>query len=139
MPKSSGPSTHPMVFPPDNRTAECDEWCAALHLVEARVADLPDGKFFDVDDFMIMGGWRRRGKPMIYLYKHRHTRRYINVDMNGTAWRYVEPAHLDDDHPGSYRRLPGLDVAVARLELSEMPFMVPERYGVRLLRRPGGR
>ncbi len=136
MPKSSGPSTHPMVWPPATRAAECDEWCAALHLVEARVADFPDGQFFDVDDFMIMGGWRRRSKPMIYLYKHGFTRRYLNVDMQGVAWQYVEPAHLDDDHPGTYKRLSGLDVAVARLDLWEMPMMDPERFGVSLLRRP---
>ncbi len=138
MPKRSGPN-HPMMFPPNSRTNECDEWCAALHLVESKVVDLPDGKFFDVDDFMIMGGWHRRGKPMIYLYKHGFTRRYINVDMDGIAWRYVPPAQLDDDHLGHYRRLSGLNVAVARLELWEMPLMVPERFGVRLLRLPGSR
>ena len=111
MPTSSDRSTHPMVFPTGNRTAECDEWCAALHLVESHVADFPDGKFFDVDDFMVMGGWRRRGKPMIYLYKHSFTRHYKEQPgdtWSRRTWTTITPVTTEDCLVWT-SLLPGLD------------------------------
>lgn len=45
---------------------------------------------FGVDtlrDFMVMGEVIQ-DEIRICLYKHRHTRRYLNLDMNGAAYRY---------------------------------------------------
>ena len=36
------------------------------------------------DQFMFMG---RAG--VIYLYKHKDTRRYLNIDVDGRFWRYT--------------------------------------------------
>ena len=93
------------------------------------IAEWPVARLFDVDDFMIMGGWRRNGKPLLYLYKHGFTRRYLNIDADGEAWRYVEPKRLDSNHPGRFIRLPSLESAVNSLGLWEMPWMDPDRFG----------
>ena len=92
MPKHSD-QFHPMVFPPDNRTNECDEWCAALHLVERCVASFPDGKFFDVDDFMLTGGWRRRGRPF-WTRRRRRPAPTVGIAAHGprAIWRSTATA-----------------------------------------------
>ena len=61
--------------------------------------------FFDIDDFMLMGGWRRPRRPLLILSKHSYTRRYLNVDTAGDVWKYVEPREYSDEKPGMYRRL----------------------------------
>lgn len=66
-----------------------DEWWDPLLAVEAQTATsarLLD-RCFRVDDFMLMGRDRRRGRPLVYLYKHRDTRRYLNVDARLNADR----------------------------------------------------
>ena len=117
------------VFPPGNPTGQCDEWCAPLHQFYERIQHHPLAVFFDVDDFMVMCGWRRSGRPLLTLYKHVHTRMYLNVDAAGDVWRYVAPRRGNDDAVGSYRRLASVDEALERLELEEMPWLDPERFG----------
>lgn len=100
------------------------DWIAPLLTVAAalekstRIAD----SFFDPDDFMIMGWYRRRGKSTIMLYKHRDTRRYLNVDSEGTTYWYVA-APLHSRSEGSYRHYATLRLAVDRLGLWELPWM----------------
>lgn len=129
MPKNRNALPRHVVFPPDDRTGECDEWCAPLHLFQEQSADHPDAVFFDVDDFMLMCGWQRAGKPLLLLGKHRYTRRYLNVDMAGDVWRYVPPRKFSDRSPGTYKRLSGIDEAMDNLELCEMPWLNPDRFG----------
>jgi len=117
------------VFPPDDRTGECDEWCAPLHLFQERIAHHPLAVFFDVDDFMLMGGWERPGRPLLILSKHGYTRRYINVDVAGDVWRYIAPRSYSDRNPGRYVRLASVDDALVRLNLGEMPWLAPARFG----------
>jgi len=129
MPKSRDALSRHVVFPPDNPTGECDEWCAPLHQFHDRIQHHPLAVFFDVDDFMLMGGWRRSGHPLLILCKHRVTRRYLNVDVAGNVWRYAAPRTNSDRTPGTYRRLAGVDEALERLGLDEMPWMDPGRFG----------
>ena len=129
MPKSRDALSRHVVFPPDNPTGECDEWCAPLHQVNERIQHHPHAVFFDVDDFMVMSGWRRPGRSLLILYKHVHTRHYLNVDAVGDVWRYVAPRKGSDQLPGAYRRLASVDEALVRLGLEEMPWMDPERFG----------
>jgi hypothetical protein len=82
-------------------------------------------RFFDVDDFMIMARKVRSGRPSIVLYKHRHTRRYLNLDADGRTYRYLAPrANTDGD--GRYVAEPNVDRALGSLELWLLPWMKPE-------------
>lgn len=129
MPKSRDVLSRHVVFPPDNPTGECNEWCAPLHQFQERIARHPMAAFFDIDDFMLMGGWRRPGRPLLILSKHSYTRRYLNVDTAGDVWKYVEPREYSDEKPGMYRRLKTAEAALERIDLHQMPWMDRERFG----------
>ena len=109
-----------MVFPEDVPRQGCDAWCLPLHEVERSAAHLPEGKYFDADDFMIM--YRVEDKEgAITLFKHIDTRHYVNADDQGRVYRYMP---VRDRHPG--RRgdyLPTtLEDALERLGLWELPW-----------------
>ncbi len=80
---------------------------------------------FDPDEFMYMGYVESRDEPLrIHLYKHVDTRRYLNLDDAGHAYRYCGPFDdeydLDDPESGGRYRLhrtlgDALDVAVGEL------------------------
>lgn len=62
----------------------------------------------------------RLGKPLaIHLYKHRDTRRYLNLDDGGHAYAYRGPNAGDDDFVsgGRYRRHATLIDAITNLDL----------------------
>lgn len=41
------------------------------------------------DAFMFMGVWKAVDRQSdIWLYKHRDTRRYLNIDLRGDCWTY---------------------------------------------------
>jgi hypothetical protein len=42
-----------------------------------------------VGDFMFMATYHFEGKPSVHTYKHKKTRRYLNLDENCNAYRYV--------------------------------------------------
>lgn len=100
-------------------------WIAPLLAVDEilakslRIAD----SLFDPDNFMIMGWYRRHGRSNIMLYKHRDTRRYLNVDSQGRAYRYVAPRSLDSEREGCYRRHLTLRAAIDHVGLWELPWM----------------
>ena len=109
--------------PPSPGDDSCNEWCAGMHLIETECSDHPAFRWYDVGDLMVMGAERRPGHPLLYLYKHRETRRYMNIDADGVPWRYVAPADDDWGSEGSYVRLPSLDAALDGLALWELPIM----------------
>ena len=95
-------------------------WIEPLRMIErvlaqpgATVAD----SFFDLDDFMIMTRLIRSPRPSIVLYKHRHTRRYINLDDAGHAYRYYPPPRPDSRGNGQYRRHQDLRTAINNVGL----------------------
>ena len=101
-------------------------WIEPLRMIErvlaqpgATVAD----SFFDLDDFMIMTRLIRSPRPSIVLYKHRHTRRYINLDDAGHAYRYYPPPRPDSRGNGQYRRHQDLRTAINNVGLWELPWM----------------
>ena len=81
-------------------------------------------KYFDPDDFMLMGRIVRPPRPAITLYKHRYTRRYLNLDASGQAYRYLAPP-IDSDRSGQYRRHKDLHAALSGLGLWELPQLKP--------------
>ncbi len=129
MPKRRDELSQREVFPPDNLTGECNEWCAPLHQFHDRIRQHPHAVFFDVDDFMLMCGLQRPGHPLLILCKHRETRRYLNVDAAGDVWQYVAPRKFSDRTPGTYTRLASVEEALEGLGLEEMPWMDPDRFG----------
>lgn len=106
------------VAPPDWE-GRCNEWCAGMHLIERELTDHPDIELYDVADLMVMGALRRKGKPLLYLYKHRVTRREMAIDADGVAWWYKAPGR-GKTGDGEYVRHDSLAAAVDGLRLWEM-------------------
>ena len=70
-----------------------------------------------------MGRLHRPGRPDLILHKHRLTRRYLNLDAEGHAYRYYPPKESDLNSDGLYRRYPNLVDAVDHLELHLLLWM----------------
>lgn len=122
-----------MVFPDESpREGGCDEWCVPLHAVERAAVLHPQGKYFDVDDFMIMIRFDDK-EGAIILYKHIDTRHYLNADEQGRVYRYVPGRDRQEGRRGDY--LPTtLTDALERLGLWELPWfreeLVEDRLGL---------
>src|SRR3989339_1155787 len=41
-----------------------------------------------VEDFAYVNRFEIKGNTVIYRYKHKNTRRYLCLDMDGNTWRY---------------------------------------------------
>src|SRR4051812_42018484 len=109
-----------------------DEWWAPLLAVEARMQESPRllDRCLRVGDFMLMGRERRRGRPLVYLYKHKDTRRYLNVDAQLHAYQFVMPRSSSSD--GTYRRLDSLQEGIDAVGLWELPRFRPDLVSQRL-------
>ena len=73
---------------------------------------------FDPDDFMDLSWCRRDRPPGMRIFKHVRTRRYLNLDAGGRAYRYVPPRPDHPDRAGFYRLHQTLGDAIDHLELS---------------------
>jgi len=71
----------------------------------------------------------RTGHPLLILYEHYMTRRYINADAAGDVWRYVASRKFSDQTPGTYMKIANVDEALEGLGLDKMPWMDPNRFG----------
>ncbi len=112
-----------VVFP-DEDASGCSWWCGPMHQVERAVASEVFARFFSIDHFMFMGKLVRRGRPDLYLNKHSFTRRYLNLDDEGHAYRYLPPKYPDSRSHGQYRAHRDLVAAIDNLELHLMPWMM---------------
>lgn len=99
------------------------EWWQPLERILAHIPPERPYSFFDPEDLMVMGRVVRPPRPTITLYKHVHTRRYLNLDRTGQAYRYAAPADLAK--PARYLRLPDLEAGLRGLHLAELPWMKP--------------
>lgn len=115
------------MFPPDEGRLDASWFDPLLKVQRALAAPggMPSDRFFDPHDFMIMERLVRRPRPDLWLYKHIHTRRYINLDADGHAYRYFPPRSPDSTREGQYRRHRDLRSAVRTLGLWELPWMKP--------------
>jgi hypothetical protein len=118
------------VFPDPDQPLN-PSWRAPLEAIARAVAGKWKYQFFDLGDFMIMLRVVRPPRPSLVLYKHRYTRRYLNLDDAAHAYRYIE----SKDPSGSGRYLAHRDLtdALDHLGLWELPWMKPGlepfRYG----------
>lgn len=71
-------------------------------------------------EFMLMGGHHLEDGTTVWLYKHIWTRRYLNLDEESNAYRYVPPRDLDSGNDGTYVPMGSLRSAIIRLELDEV-------------------
>ncbi|MCU1371430.1 MAG: hypothetical protein JWO77_2624 [Ilumatobacteraceae bacterium] len=97
------------------------EWFRPLYDVWRAVPAVAPFDRFDPDDFLVMGRVLRGPQPDITLYKHRYTRRYLNLDAAGLAYRYAGPP-LESFRSGEYRRQ-DLTAALRALGLGELPHL----------------
>jgi hypothetical protein len=111
-----------MSFPDEAELAGCSPWCRPLHMVEAASAGHAFAKYFVVDHFMCMGMIHRQGRPNLILNKHILTRRYLNLDAAGHAYRYLPPPPGSSSN-GQYRPHADLVTAIDNLRLFEMPWL----------------
>lgn len=122
-----------LVFPPYDGPLS-DDWTRPLEAVARTIAGVRRYRFFDLGDFMIMAQVRRRDRPDLHLYKHVHTRRYLNLDAAGHAYRYVSPRTVASKSSGRYLAHKDLRAALDHLELWLLPWMKPGleeyRFGV---------
>ena len=94
------------------------EWFRPLYGLWSAVPHTPPFDRFDPDDFMLMGRVLRIVGPHVTLYKHRFTRRYLNLDASSLTYRYVGPP-LESFRSGEYRRQPLTD-ALRALGLDQL-------------------
>jgi hypothetical protein len=119
-------------FPEPEELLECSWWCEPLHKVELAIAGEEFARYFSVDDFQLAGQLRRRGRPHLLLHKHYLTRRYLNLDSEGHAYRYVAPCDPKSSSNGRYVPFHDLVAAIDHLELYEVPWMTEELEADRL-------
>jgi hypothetical protein len=112
-----------IVYPSNQDDASQEHWWAPLVTASQLIAGKPRHRFFEVEDFMIMGRVVRRTRPDITLYKHRYTRGYLNLDETGRAYRYNPPR--TDRGDGTYAAHRNLDDGLEVVGLSELPWMKP--------------
>lgn len=113
------------AFPPPEGPLD-DSWTEPLTMVHRALAGVdrrPSDAFFDLADFMIMARVIRNGRPDIQLYKHVHTRKYLNVDAAGHTYRYRPPRNPNSTRLGSYWPHRSLRRAIEDLWLWELPWM----------------
>ena len=112
-----------MSFPDEGDLRDCSDWCKPIHMVEAAIAGQAFAKYFRVDDFMCMGMLHRHRRPNLILNKHYFTRRYLNLDATGHAYRYLPPPPRSTSS-GQYRPHKDLVSAIDALQLHEMQWLV---------------
>jgi hypothetical protein len=114
--------------PPPERFDPLARRFAPLRLVadRLRTSTVPADAFFDPDDFMLMSWCRSDCPGHVMLFKHVDTRRYLNLDANGDAYRYVPPAADTPDGDARYVRHTTLREAVDGVGLWELPWMRPD-------------
>jgi len=121
--------------PSDDNRGGCGPWCAPLHLIERAIDDQAFARYFDCADFMFMGTHRRGSRPTLYLYKHGYTRRYLNVDSNGHAYRFLPPRRADSPRLGQYRAHRDLLDAIEHLRLCELPNLKDDVLSERVIQQ----
>jgi hypothetical protein len=88
---------------------------AALARLARQSDELPS---FHEIEFIYMGSvWNARKRLRIHLYKHRDTRRYLNLDDAGHAYEYCGSPPGDDASGGRYRLRACLRDALERADL----------------------
>jgi hypothetical protein len=93
-------------------------WWRPLELVTFVVAADRSLPTLDIGLFMLMGRADRRSRPRIWLYQHCETRRYLNLDDDANAYRYIAPRDvLNARSTGRYVRHRDLRTALYHAEL----------------------
>ncbi|MGZ4794373.1 MAG: hypothetical protein ACXVJ7_03930 [Acidimicrobiia bacterium] len=118
----------PAITRPSRRDLFHPDRFARLHRVVELLAGSPrpaDG-FLDPDHFLLLS-WCRPDRPVgIEIYRHVHTRGYLNLDADGTAYRYGAPRPDDPDRVGTYTRHRSLREAIDELALWQLPWLVAD-------------
>ena len=122
-----------LVLPPDDDPLD-PSWTSPLEAVGRAIRGVRRYQFFELEDFMIMCKVHRLPRPDLVLYKHYFTRRYLNLDAAGHAYRYFPPRDPASTRSGQYRLHRNLPTAMDHLGLWQLPWMKPEllqhRYGL---------
>jgi hypothetical protein len=93
-----------------------------LQRAALRTLDRFDVPSISAGEFMWMGRLNPvAGGAPLHLYKHIHTRRYLNIDTDLRYYAYIDDRHEIDqpllERVAHYRRLRGIASAIGRLRL----------------------
>ena len=108
-------------YPPEDEAPLLEWWTPLLLAASAaRRERIPWP--IHLDDFMLMGRVDRDSRPAVWIYKHRDSRRELNLDSTGQAYKFTRTpnaASLRALHgvPTSAGDLPGRPADVRRARL----------------------
>lgn len=54
--------------------------------------------------FVFMAAYKNKSGHVIYTYKHRLSRRYVNLDKDGNFWRYLGLVQCGSSFGGRYEK-----------------------------------
>ena len=87
-----------------------------LERLAAQAAARPGLPPVDPDDFLYCARITRANLPVLHVYRHVLTHRYLNVDEGGLVWRYIGPGPKGEDP--RYAFIEDLAEALAMTELT---------------------
>jgi len=87
-----------------------------LERLAAQAAARPGLPPVDPDDFLYCARITRAELPVLHVYRHVLTHRYLNVDEAGVVWRYIGPGPKGEDP--RYAFVEDLADALAMTELT---------------------
>ena len=109
-------------YPPDDEAPLLEWWTPLLLAASAaRRERIPWP--IHLDDFMLMGRVDRGSRPAVWIYKHRDSRRELNLDSTGQAYKFTRTPNA-----ASYGRFTACDIRQA-IFLADLPtFVEPVWY-----------
>ena len=109
-------------YPPDGQPQLLEWWQPAL-IASSTLRQRRYGWLIHIDELMLMGRIDRSGRPSIWVYKHKESRREIYLDATGAAYKYTLTPNARSH--GRFSPCP-LEVAVWRADLPA--FVTPTFY-----------
>jgi hypothetical protein len=82
----------------------------------------------DPDDFLYCARIEREGRPVLHVYKHMLTGRYLNVDETVRAWRYAGREKIGNESVARYEPIASIAEAAERADLARSARLAHRRH-----------
>jgi hypothetical protein len=96
-------------FKPEDRVHP--DWFKPLEELARRAADDSSLPPVNPDHFLYAARIERNGFAVLHSYRHLGSRKYLNVDDEGTTWRYTSSDRVGDERYAQFDDLAGALVA----------------------------
>ncbi len=94
-------------YPPEDEAPLLEWWTPLLLAASAARRERVPWPIH-LDDFMLMGRIDRASRPAVWIYKHRGSRRELNLDATGQAYKFTRTPNAS-----SYGRFTACDIRTA--------------------------